>query len=43
MIVDGDPNLGSTGEGRYSGDKCGQTFLRAKIHVLAGPRVVAVN
>ena len=43
MIVDGDPNLGSTGEGRHSRDKCLQAFLRAEMHVFAGPRVVAAN
>ena len=43
MIVDGDPNLGSTGERGYSGDKRRQTFLWTEVHVSAGPWVMVAD
>ena len=43
MIMNSDPNLGSTGEGGHSGDKHGQAFFRAEVHIFDGPRVVAAN
>ena len=43
MIVDSDPNLGSTGERGHSGNKRRQAFLRAEVYVLAGPGVMAAD
>ena len=43
MIVDHDPYFGSTGKHRHPGHKRRKTFLRAKIDVFAGPRVMATD
>ena len=41
--MDRDPYFGSTGERRYPGHKRGQTLLRAKVDIFAGPGVMAAD
>ena len=41
--MDRDPYFGSTGKRRHPGHKCRETFLRAKVDVFAGPRVMATD
>ena len=43
VIMDRDPYFRSTGKHRYSGHKCRETFLWAKVDVFAEPRVMATD